>query len=135
MTHRVIQGNAGTRLVMDFNPLKYAATPGWSVSEKAGTNVLAADVSSAKFCLKERLGTPDASAKVTKTNSSGITLSNGSAKVTLSPTDTKDLQGTYYGTLRLYLADGGVSDAEDTSYLDVPYIEVDFSQGAVEAVS
>lgn len=31
----------------------------------------------------------------------------------LLPNDTKDLQGKYYGTLRLYLAGGAVVDFQD----------------------
>jgi hypothetical protein len=123
---------AGTRRILQFN-VTYSAN--WSVVLKQNSAVLAADVTAATFLLKNPRTQADASAAVTKTLSAGIAKANGVITVTLNPADTKDLEGTYYGTLRLYLADSGVVDFEDSSYADIPYIQLSITQGAVEATS
>ena len=123
---------SGTTRNIEFN-VTYPST--WSVALKRSTAVLAAEISSARFLLKDELTSADASALVTKTTSSGISTANGIVTVTLSAADTKDLEGSYVGTLRLYLVGGGVYDFEDASYLGIPYINLSFSQGSVEAIT
>lgn len=104
----------------------------WSEEAKRGNNVMAADIASATFLLKRQLSISDEEAAVSKTNADGITLEDGLATVELEPTDTQDLQGKYYGTLRLFLAGGSVQDVRVDGK---PYVELTFIQGAVEAVA
>lgn len=131
---RSISVPAGTTRNIEF-AVTYPST--WSVALKRSTNVLAADISSARFLLKDEITSPDASAIVTKTTISGITIgaSDGKVTVTLNPADTKELEGSYVGTLRLYLVGGSVVDFEDTTYPDIYYIQISITQGAVEATS
>jgi hypothetical protein len=136
---RIIAMAAGTRRVIEFNA---TYSESWSVASKrpsahAGVAqpILATDISSAKFLLKNSLTSSDESAAVTKTLSSGITKIDGKVTVTLNPADTKELEGSYLGTLRLYLTDGGVVDFEDTSYTDTPYLQISITQGSVESIT
>jgi hypothetical protein len=129
---RIISMAAGTRRVIEFS-VTYSSN--WSVAVKRGTNVLSADITSARFLLKNNLTASDDSASVSKTTLSGITKIDGKVTVTLNPVDTKELEGSYFGTLRLYLADGGVVDFEDTSYTDTPYLQISITQGSVEAIT
>jgi hypothetical protein len=130
--NRIISMAAGTRRVIEFN-VTYSAN--WSVVLKRSTAVLSADISSARFLLKNSLTSTDESAAVTKTLASGISKADGKVTVTLNPADTQNLEGSYLGTLRLYLADGGVVDFEDTSYADTPYLQISITQGSVEAIT
>jgi hypothetical protein len=132
MTARQIEAPAGTRRVMEFTT---TYSQDWSVVVKRGTNILAADVSSASFLLKKRLTNTDADAALTKTLVSGIAVTSGKVTVTLNPADTDELEGPYFGTLRLYMADGGVVDWIDEDFNDTPYIVITFTQGSVEAVA
>src|ERR1044072_9129823 len=102
MSSRIISMAAGTRRVIEFN-VTYSAN--WSIALKRSTNVLAADISSARFLLKKQLTEPDASAAIEKTLPSGISQTDGKVTVTLNPADAKAPEGSYPGTLRLSLAD------------------------------
>ena len=119
---------SGTTRQVEFS-ITYSST--WSVVAKQGDAVEAADVTDATFLLKKRLSDTDAEAKVTK-ETADIALASGTATVTLLPADTKDLQGDYFASLRLYLTDGTVQDFESS---DLPYISLTFTQGAVESVA
>jgi hypothetical protein len=132
MNARQVHVAAGTRKIIEFD-VTYSQD--WSVVAKRGTDVLASEVSSAKFMLKTDPSVADGSASLTQTLGSGITAADGTLTVTMSATDTKDLSGSYYGTLRIYFAGSVVSDWMDTEYDNTPYITVVATQGAVEAVS
>lgn len=129
---RKITVPAGTRRYIQFSTT-YSSD--WSVAEKQGQNIEDAEVSSAKFMLKKRATEADDDAALTKTKVDGITVTSGKVTVLLNPNDTKDLDGDYIATLRLYLSDDAVVDWTDTSYENTPYIQIEFVQGAVEAVS
>lgn len=132
MTSRHIDVPAGTRRVIDFST---TYSQNWSVEAKRGENIDAEDVEGAVFMLKKQLAQADEDAAVTKMLDSGIVVTDGTVTVTVDAADTKDLQGKYYGTLRLYLTDDGVVDWQDADFDDTPYIILNFTQGAVEAVS
>ena len=55
--------------------------------------------------------------------------------VTLSPSDTTSMVGTYFATLRLKLTSGAILDFEDADYQSTPFIELSIVQGAVESVA
>lgn len=129
--HRKVDMPAGTTMMLDF-ATTYDAN--WSVEENQGEPIVAEDVTGARFLLKRNLADGDDDAAVEKTLDDGITVSEGLARVALDPGDTKDLQGAYLGTLRLFLAGGAVVDWRDSAFEKVPYIELDITQGAVEAV-
>lgn len=122
---RTENANAGTTLPIAFN-VTYKST---------GEDVLAVDIESALFMLKRRLSDADTAAKLTKELTDGISAADGTVTVTLDPTDTKDLDGKHFGTLRLFLVSGAVLDWEDTTYPGIPYIELNFRQGSVEAIT
>ncbi len=120
---------AGTTRNLVFNTT-YSSD--WSEEASQEEDVGSSAVSSAKFMLKREIETADANAAYTESNP---TIADGSVTVTIAATDTATLEGRYYGTLRLYMVDGGVHDWEDTTYPKVPYIYVDITQGAVKSTS
>jgi hypothetical protein len=132
MTTREIQVPAGNRRVIEFTT---TYSENWSVPLKRETGIMADDVSTVAFLLKRKMNNADEAADVEKTLGDGIAVTDGKVTVTLDATDTKDLQGKYFGTLRLHLTDGGVVDWIDEDFADTPYIMLDFTQGAVEAVA
>jgi hypothetical protein len=117
--------NSGTTL-----PIGFAVT-----YKSTEDDVPEGDISDAVFMVKKRLSNDDEDALITKTLADGIAKADGTVTVTLDPEDTKDLQGAYYATLRIFLTSGAVLDWEDTDYPNVPYFELHFRQGAVEAIT
>jgi hypothetical protein len=121
---------SGTTRKLEFQTT-YASD--WSDPDKAGEDILAADVDKSVVMLKRALGTADAAAKLTKTTASGVTVVDGKVTALLLPDDTKDLQGTYYATCRLFMKSGAVLDWQDAA--GKPYVKLEFVQGAVEATA
>lgn len=107
----------------------------WSVVLKRGTDVLAVEVASATMLLKKQLNLADDAAVVEKTTDDGIAVADGTLTATLTPEDTKDLNGKYFATLRIILTSGKVLDWQDSEYDNIPYVVLNFMQGAVEATS
>jgi len=120
---------AGTTRNIIFN---VTYSDNWSVVAKRGAAVAVADISFAKFTLKREIEVEDDNADYVEVSP---TIAEGIVTVTIAASDTKELEGRYYGTLRLILATGSIVDWEDTSYADVPYIYIDVVQGAVEEIS
>lgn len=132
MNSRILEVPAGNRRVIDFQT---TYSQNWSVEEKRGEDIAAEDVANAVFLVKRKVSETDEAAVVEKTLTEGISVTAGSAQVTLDAEDTKDLQGSYIATLRLTLADGGVVDWMDEDFDGTPFITLTFIQGAVEEVS
>ena len=107
----------------------------WSVVDKQGDPIAADDITSATFLLKKKVSDADADAIITKTTDDGISKASGVVTATLDPEDTEDLEGTYVGTLRLFLASGSVQDVYDIEYPDDPLITLIIKRGAVRATS
>lgn len=124
---RIMAGNSRTLLYR----VKYSST--WSDEAKRGDDIEAEDIASARFLLKSSVGVADSKAVVEKTTDDGIVIEDGKVYVSIEPNDTKTLSGKYFGTLRLYMADTSVHDAEHEDYIDEPACIITITHGAVEA--
>ena len=131
MTSRAISIPSGNTHLIEFNT---TYSQQWSVQGKRGNNVLSGEVTAARFMLKKNISLPDNQSSITKNLNAGIAATDGKLTVTLDAADTKDLQGTYYATLRITIGTS-VVDWRDSQYSDSPSIQVTFTQGAVESIS